>query len=70
MSGRPGAQAMTDIERVLARIPASFVREFMAHRHFWAAHEIDIVARKDGKEYRLEGDWLKDVCRAALEPKP
>lgn len=50
-------------------IPEWFVRQFMAHRHFWAAHEIDIVARKDGQEYRLEGDWLKEACRA-LEPKP
>jgi hypothetical protein len=35
-------------------IPAWFVQHFLAHRHFWAAHEIDIVARKDGQEYRLE----------------
>jgi hypothetical protein len=43
--------------------PDWFVRRFMEHRHFYAAHKIDIVARKDGKEYRLEGDWLKDVVK-------
>ena len=41
------------------RVPEWFVREFMAHRHFIAAHTINVVARKDGKEYSLEGDWLK-----------
>lgn len=24
-----------------------------------SAHTIDIVARKDGKDYYLEGDWIK-----------
>lgn len=55
---------MKEDEFLQTLVPPHFVREFMAHRHFWAAHKIDIVARKDGKEYRLEGDWLKDMCRA------
>jgi hypothetical protein len=48
-------------------VPESFVREFMKHRHFWAAHEINIVARKDGKEYQLEADWLKPFIRALAQ---
>jgi len=47
--------------KIEIEIPDFVVREFNAHRHFWAAHEIDIVARKDGREYRLEADWLKQA---------
>ena len=47
----------------VATIPDGFLKEFMAHRHFWAARNIDIVARKDGREYRLEGDWLKELVK-------
>lgn len=46
-----------------AEVPEAFISEFMAHRHFWAAKDMDIVARKDGKEYRLEADWLKPFIR-------
>jgi hypothetical protein len=35
-------------------------------RRLRAAHEIDIIVRKDGREYRYEGDFLKDVARALL----
>lgn len=27
------------------------------------AHVIDIVVRKDGKEYRYQGDWLKPLAK-------
>jgi len=47
--------------KIEIEIPDFVVREFNALRHFWAAHEIDIVARKDGREYRLEADWLKQA---------
>lgn len=47
----------------VAAVPEGFIKEFMAHRHFWAAKDIDIVARKDGREYRLEGDWLKEFVK-------
>lgn len=39
-----------------------------SERRFFAAHTIDIIVRKDGKEYRYEGDFLKDVARA-LAPR-
>ena len=60
---------MTYIEatELLQEVPESFRREFMAHRHFWAAKDIDIIARKDGKEYRLEADWLKPFIRKLVE---
>lgn len=34
-----------------------------SERRFFAASTIDIIVRKDGKEYRYEGDFLKDVAR-------
>jgi hypothetical protein len=47
--------------------PPWFTEQFLASRHFTAAHTIDIIARKDGREYSLEGDWLKPFV-AALAP--
>lgn len=51
-------------------IPESFIAEFMAHRHFHAAKTIDIIARKDGKEYHIEGDWLKPFIASLATPRP
>lgn len=34
-----------------------------SERRFFAAHTIDIIVRKDGKEYHYEGDFLKDIAR-------
>jgi hypothetical protein len=35
-------------------------------RRFRTASTIDIIVRKDAKEYRYEGDFLKDVARVLL----
>jgi hypothetical protein len=39
-------------------------------QNFRSARTIDIVCRKDGREYRYEGDFLKDIARALVPTTP
>jgi hypothetical protein len=39
-------------------------------QNFRSARTIDIVCRKDGREYRYEGDFLKDVARVLVPTTP
>lgn len=32
-----------------------------------AAHTVDLIIRKDGHEYRLQGDWIKALIDTWLE---
>jgi hypothetical protein len=52
---------MTDINEILDPTHARWQKQ-----HFRSAYTIDIVCRKDGREYRYEGDFLKDVARALV----
>jgi hypothetical protein len=52
------------LEMLTAALDPSHER--WGQQRFRAAHTIDIIVRKDGKEYRYEGDFLKDVARVLI----
>jgi hypothetical protein len=56
---------MTDLAEILNPDHERWQRQ-----HFRNARSIDIVCRKDGREYRYEGDFLKEIARALVPRTP
>ena len=56
---------MTDLSAILNPAHSRWQEQ-----RFRSASSIDIIVRKDGREYRYEGDFLKEIARALVPTTP